>query len=100
MSRSSPWIPAELVAIETRAPLGIYACFKTDHGGEIAIDAKGYGLDETVMMAIMRTAGVQDVEEGTGAFVRICLDEDGLVRAVADIDGGSVLEIRPIAAGA
>lgn len=100
MSRSNPWIPAELVAIETRTLMGVYARFKTDHGGEIAIDHKAYGIDGTVMQAIAWTAGVHDVEEGTGAFVRIRLDEDGLVRAVADMDGGGIVEIRPIAAGA
>ncbi len=100
MPRTNPWIPAELVAIETRTPMGVYARFKTDHGGEIAIDHKGYGVDGAVMQAIARAAGVQDVEEGTGAFVRIRLDEDGLVRAVADMDGGSLVEIQPIAAGA
>lgn len=100
MSRTRSWVPAEVVSIETRAAVGIHARFRTDDGGEIAIDTGTYAVDGSVMLKIARISGLLDVEEGTGAFVRIRLDEAGLVLAVADMDGGSPVEIRPIGAGA
>ena len=45
------------------------------------------------MQAIAETAGVQDIDEGTGAFVKLRLDDEGLVRAVADMDGRNPIEI-------
>lgn len=95
MSRTSPWLPAELVALDARPNPGAFARFRLDDGEFLTIDRVHYRLDGPVIQAIADTAGVADVEEGTGAFVKLRLDDKGLVRQIADIDGRNPIGIEP-----
>ena len=93
MSKPKPWVPAELVALDARPSPAAFARFKLDDGGLLTVDRRHHRLDGPTMQAIAETAGVQDIDEGTGAFVKLHLDEAGLVRAVADMDGRNPIEI-------
>lgn len=94
MSKPKPWIPAELVAMDARPSPGAYARFKLDDGDILTVDRTHHRLTGPTMQAIAETAGVQGVEDGTGAFVKLRLDAKGLVLAVADIDGRNPVEIE------
>ncbi len=87
MPRPKPWTPAELVALDARPNPGAFARFRLDDGEFLTIDRVHYRLDGLVIQAIADTAGVESVEEGTGAFVKLRLDDDGMIREVADLDG-------------
>ncbi len=100
MPKPKPWVPAELVALDARPSPGAYARFKLDDGEFLTVDRKHHRLSGPTMQAIAETAGVQDVDEGTGAFVKLRLDDEGLVRAVADMDGRNPIEIELLTASA
>lgn len=87
MPGSRPWIPAELVALDARQDPGPFVRFRLDDGEILTIDRTRYRLDGPTVQAIAETADVAGVEEGTGAFVTLRLDDDGLDRDIADIDG-------------
>ncbi|ACS42976.1 hypothetical protein [Methylorubrum extorquens] len=100
MSKPKPWVPAELVALDARPSPAAFARFKLDDGGLLTVDRRHHRLDGPTMQAIAETAGVQDIDEGTGAFVKLRLDDEGLVRAVADMDGRNPIEIELLTASA
>lgn len=87
MPGSRPWLPAELVALDARQDPGPFVRFRLDDGEILTIDRSRYRLDGPTVQAIADTAGVAGVEEGTGAFVQLRLDEEGMIREVADLDG-------------
>ncbi|WP_408903435.1 hypothetical protein [Methylobacterium radiotolerans] len=87
MPGSRPWLPAELVALDARHDPGPFVRFRLDDGEILTIDRSRYRLDGPTVQAIANTADVAGVEEGTGAFVKLRLDEEGMIREVADLDG-------------
>jgi len=95
MPGSRPWISAELVALDTRQDPGPFVRFRLDDGEILTIDRSRYRLDEPTIQAIADTADVAGVEEGTGAFVKLRLDDEGMIREIADLDGrGRILLAR------
>lgn len=100
MSKPKPWVPAELVALDTRTLPGTFARFRLDDGEVLTLYRTHHHLTASTMQAIADTAGVQDIDEGTGAFVKLRLDDEGRIRTVADMDGRNPVEIDLLTASA